>query len=126
MQYLVTSFLIVFFLGLKDDIVELTAFKKLIGQLIAVAILIYKGDLLITGMHGFMGIYELTPLWSHLFTFFTFIVIINSFNLIDGVDGLAGSLGILATLLFGGFFLFSGELFMQYSPSHWREVFFLF
>lgn len=111
MQYLVTAFLIVFFLGLKDDIVELTAFKKLIGQLIAVAILIYKGDLLITGMHGFMGIYELTPLWSHLFTFFTFIVIINSFNLIDGVDGLAGSLGILATLLFGGFFLFSGELF---------------
>ncbi len=111
MQYLVSAFLIVFFLGLKDDIVDLTAFKKLIGQLIAAAILIYKGELLITGMHGFMGIYELTPLWSHLFTFFTFIVIINSFNLIDGVDGLAGSLGILSTLLFGAFFLFSGELF---------------
>ena len=111
MQYLVSAFLIVFFLGLKDDIVDLTAFKKLIGQLIAAAILIYKGELLITGMHGFLGIYELTPLWSYLFTFFTFIVIINSFNLIDGVDGLAGSLGILSTLLFGAFFLFSGELF---------------
>ena len=111
LQYLVSAFLIIFFLGLKDDIVDLTALKKLIGQLVASAILIYKGDLLITGMHGFLGIYDLTPMWSHLFTFFTFIVIINSFNLIDGVDGLAGSLGILSTLIFGAFFLFSGEIF---------------
>jgi len=111
LQYLLLAFLIIFFLGLKDDIVDLTALKKLIGQLVAAAILIFKGDLLISGMHGFLGIYELNPLWSYIFTFFTFIVIINSFNLIDGVDGLAGSLGILSTLLFGAFFMFSGELF---------------
>jgi UDP-N-acetylmuramyl pentapeptide phosphotransferase/UDP-N-acetylglucosamine-1-phosphate transferase len=111
LQYLLLAFVIIFFLGLKDDIVDLTPLKKLIGQLIATGILIFKGDLLISGMHGFLGIYELNPLWSFIFTFFTFIVIINSFNLIDGVDGLAGSLGILSTLLFGAFFLFSGEVF---------------
>lgn len=111
MQYLVLAYLIIFFLGLKDDIVDLTALKKLIGQLAAAGILIFKGDLLISGMHGFLGAYELSPLWSYIFTFFTFIVIINSFNLIDGVDGLAGSLGILSTLLFGAFFLFAGEVF---------------
>jgi UDP-GlcNAc:undecaprenyl-phosphate GlcNAc-1-phosphate transferase len=111
MQYIIAASLIIFFLGIKDDIVNLTPLKKFIGQLLAVAILIYKGGLLISGMHGFLGIYELPPLWSYAFTFFTFIVIINSFNLIDGVDGLAGSLGVLSTSLFGAFFLFSGDVF---------------
>ena len=110
LQYLLLAFLIIFFLGLKDDIVDLTPLKKLIGQLVAAGILIFKGGLLISGMHGFLGIHELSPVWSYIFTFFTFIVITNSFNLIDGVDGLAGSLGILSTLCFGAFFLFSGEL----------------
>ncbi|MFM7838211.1 MAG: MraY family glycosyltransferase, partial [Chitinophagaceae bacterium] len=38
-------------------------------------------------------------------TYFSILVIINSFNLIDGVDGLAGSLGMMATMLFGFYFL---------------------
>jgi UDP-N-acetylmuramyl pentapeptide phosphotransferase/UDP-N-acetylglucosamine-1-phosphate transferase len=111
MQYLVAAFLIVFFLGLKDDIIILTPLKKFIGQMAAAGLLIFKADLLITGLHGFFGIQELPLIWSYVFTFFTFLVIINSFNLIDGVDGLAGSLGILSTSLFGAYFLFTGDAF---------------
>src|SRR5438046_3150287 len=55
-------------------------------------------------MHGFLGINQLPPMFSILFTYLTVIVIINSFNLIDGVDGLAGSLALMAAIIFGIYF----------------------
>jgi UDP-GlcNAc:undecaprenyl-phosphate/decaprenyl-phosphate GlcNAc-1-phosphate transferase len=111
MQYLLAAFLVIFFLGLKDDIIVLTPFKKFLGQLLAAGIIVLKGDILITGLHGFLGIGEMPVAISYAFTFFTIIVITNSFNLIDGVDGLAGTLGIVATASFGTYFMLSGEEF---------------
>lgn len=111
MQFILASFLIIFFLGLKDDIVVLTASKKFLGQLLAAGILVFKGNFLITGMHGFLGIHEFPTAVAIVFTFFTIIVITNSFNLIDGVDGLAGTLALFSTFIFGSYFLLSNELF---------------
>ena len=100
-QYILVSILIVFIVGLVDDIRQITAFKKLIGQIIATLILIFFGDLQIDSMHGVLGVYDL-PIWiSTLFTIFVVIVITNGFNLIDGVDGLAGGVGVIATSCFG-------------------------
>lgn len=104
LQYIIAALLVVFFLGLKDDIVVLTPLKKFLGQLIAAGILVFKADIQITGMHGFLGIQEMPYILSLLFTFLTIVVITNSFNLIDGVDGLAASLGIFSTLTFGVYF----------------------
>jgi UDP-N-acetylmuramyl pentapeptide phosphotransferase/UDP-N-acetylglucosamine-1-phosphate transferase len=56
-------------------------------------------------MHGFLGIYDLPDMFSLLLTYFTIIVIVNSFNLIDGIDGLAGSLCLMASTIFGFYFL---------------------
>jgi UDP-N-acetylmuramyl pentapeptide phosphotransferase/UDP-N-acetylglucosamine-1-phosphate transferase len=111
MQYLIAAFLVIFFLGLKDDIIVLTPFKKFLGQLLAAGIIVFKGEILITGLHGFLGISEMPVAISYAFTFFTIIVITNSFNLIDGVDGLAGTLGVVATASFGTYFLLSGTEF---------------
>ena len=97
-QYFMASALIIFFLGLKDDILVLTAMKKFIGQVLAAFIIIYKGGVQIKSMHGFLGVYELPEPFSLVLTYFTVIVIINSFNLIDGVDGLASSLGLMTSL----------------------------
>ena len=100
-QYILVSILIVFIVGLIDDLRQITAFKKLIGQIIATLILIFFGDLQIDSMHGVLGVYDL-PIWiSTLFTIFVVIVITNGFNLIDGVDGLAGGVGVIATSCFG-------------------------
>ena len=44
-QYILVSILIVFIVGLIDDLRQITAFKKLIGQIIATLILIFFGDL---------------------------------------------------------------------------------
>ncbi|HMO31654.1 MAG TPA: MraY family glycosyltransferase [Lacibacter sp.] len=110
-QYVVSAFLVVFFLGLKDDIVVLTPLKKFLGQLIAAGILVFKGGILIHSMHGFLGLQEMPYPISLAFTFLTIIVITNSFNLIDGVDGLAGSLGLITTAAFGTYFLLAGHPF---------------
>ncbi|MCW3092684.1 MAG: hypothetical protein JWP81_3753 [Ferruginibacter sp.] len=109
LQYFVAAAIVIFFLGIKDDILILSAAKKFIGQLIAAGIIIKFGGVQISNMHGFMGITEMPAVASIVFTLFTIIVIVNSFNLIDGVDGLAGSLGLLTAVVFGVYFSYVGQ-----------------
>ena len=100
-QYILVSILIVFIVGIIDDLRQITAFKKLIGQIIATLILIFIGDIQIDSMHGVLGVYDL-PIWiGTLFTVFVVIVITNGFNLIDGIDGLAGGIGLVSSFSFG-------------------------
>lgn len=110
LQYFVAAAIVVFFLGIKDDILILSASKKFAGQLIAAGILIKFGGVQINNMHGLLGVYEIPNVASIVLSLFTIIVITNSFNLIDGVDGLAGSLGVLTTLIFGSYFFYIGQL----------------
>ena len=110
LQYFAAASIVIFFLGMKDDILVLSASKKFIGQLIAAGILIKFAGVQITNMHGFLGIYEIPHYASIALSLFTIIVITNSFNLIDGIDGLAGSLGLLTTLVFGTYFFYIGQL----------------
>jgi UDP-GlcNAc:undecaprenyl-phosphate/decaprenyl-phosphate GlcNAc-1-phosphate transferase len=109
-QYYMASFLIIYFVGIKDDILILSAFKKFAGQLVVAGILMFFGNLLIDDMQGFLGVGKIPVEWSYLLTLFTIVVIINAFNLIDGVDGLAGTLGLLSCTVFGTFFLINGNL----------------
>jgi len=103
-QYYFAAAFVIFFVGLKDDILVLTPMKKIIGQVIAAFIIIYKGGVVIKSMHGFLGVQELPEAIGLALTYLTVIVVINSFNLIDGVDGLAAGLGIFTTLCFGVYF----------------------
>lgn len=109
LQYFAAAAIVIFFLGIKDDIMVLSASKKFIGQLIAAGIVIKFGGIRIENLHGFLGVYEIPHVAGIIFTLFTIIVITNSFNLIDGVDGLAGSLGLLTTLVFGAYFTYAGN-----------------
>ncbi len=103
-QYFFAAATITFFLGLKDDILILTAAKKFVGQLTAAAIIIHLGNVRIESMHGLFGIGELPHMVGLALSYFTIILIINAFNLIDGVDGLAGMLGLLTMTVFGTYF----------------------
>jgi UDP-GlcNAc:undecaprenyl-phosphate GlcNAc-1-phosphate transferase len=108
-QYFFAAALVIFFLGLKDDLLVLSATKKFIGQVIAASILIHLGGIRIESMHGLFGIDRVPEAFGLALSYLTIIVVINSFNLIDGVDGLAGSLGILASSLFGAYFFAVGH-----------------
>ena len=99
--------IVIFFLGLKDDIMILSASKKFIGQLLAASIIIHLGDLRLDSMHGLFGVENVSEGFGLAITYLTIIVVMNSFNLIDGVDGLAASLGILSMMVFGIYFFFT-------------------
>lgn len=110
LQFFVASCLIIFFLGLKDDILVLSATKKFAGQLMAAALLFKFGGVQLTSMHGFLGLQEIPYALGLVITILTVVLITNSFNLIDGVDGLAASLGILTSISFGIFFFYIGQI----------------
>jgi UDP-GlcNAc:undecaprenyl-phosphate GlcNAc-1-phosphate transferase len=110
LQYFMAAIMVIFFLGIKDDILILSATKKFIGQLVAAGIIIKFGGVQINNMHGFLGFHEIPHTVSTLLTLFTIVVITNSFNLIDGVDGLAGCLGLLTSSIFGLYFLATSQL----------------
>ena len=103
-QYFFAAALVIFFLGLKDDLVVLSASKKFIGQVVAASIIIHLGGIRLDSMHGLFGFDELPEAFALALTYLTIIVIINSYNLIDGIDGLAASLGVLTMLIFGTYF----------------------
>ncbi|MDR2383470.1 MAG: undecaprenyl/decaprenyl-phosphate alpha-N-acetylglucosaminyl 1-phosphate transferase [Prevotellaceae bacterium] len=104
MQFLVFTVLVLFFVGLYDDVMIISARRKLWGELIGIAGMIFLGNIRLTNLHGFFGIHEITYLASVLLTFFVTIVIINAINLIDGIDGLASGVGIIISLFFGIYF----------------------
>lgn len=103
-QYFFAASLVIFFLGLKDDLMVLSATKKFIGQVIAASILIHLGGIRLDSMHGLFGFETLPDGFGLALSYLTIIVVMNSFNLIDGVDGLAASLGILALTILGIYF----------------------
>jgi len=104
-QYYLAAFFIIFIIGVIDDIFILKPWKKVLGQLVTVALITVKAHLVITDLYGFMGIHHLGETASYCFSFFIIMLVINAFNLIDGVDGLAGCLGLASCVLFALFFL---------------------
>lgn len=110
LQYILVACIIIFFIGLKDDILIIAPLKKLLGQIAAALVLIIPGNLSFTSIHGFLGIYHIPVISSMFLTLFVIIVIINSINLIDGIDGLAASVGMITTTFFGMWFFISGNV----------------
>jgi UDP-N-acetylmuramyl pentapeptide phosphotransferase/UDP-N-acetylglucosamine-1-phosphate transferase len=109
-QYFFAAALVIFFLGLKDDLVVLSASKKFVGQVVAASIIIHLGGIRLDSMYGLFGFEQLPEAFALALTYLTIIVIINSFNLIDGIDGLAASLGTLTMVIFGTYFFMVGYL----------------
>lgn len=92
---------LLFFLGLKDDILILSPRKKFTGQLIAAGLLIVFTDTRISNFSGLFDLGIMPYAVSVIFTLFVYVLIINAYNLIDGIDGLAGGMAFMATIAFG-------------------------
>lgn len=107
---LLTSMLLMLYLGSMDDILELRATTRLVVQIGAVLVLVFLGgnyeidDLL--GLAGFTAI----PQWAAIpLTVFAAVGIINAINLIDGVDGLSSGFGVMSSLMFSVAFFVVGD-----------------
>jgi len=110
LQYILCSFIIMFLIGAKDDILPMSPRTKLMGEVFAAAILVFLSHVQLTSFYGFLGIYELPYAISIAISIFTILVIINAFNLIDGINGLSGSLAVIMSVAFGTWFFFVDRL----------------
>ena len=112
LAYMYCSVTLLHLVGMLDDLKGVDYHIKFVTQVVC-GILFVGGGVLISDLHGLMGIYEL-PLWVAIpFTIFIMVFIINAINLIDGIDGLASAICIIAFVFYGEFFF----LFQRYLDS---------
>ncbi len=114
---LIGSFIIIL-TGIIDDIHDLRASYKLIGQIVAACVLTFYGKLLIENI----TIFGWDPIefgfWSYPITIFFIVACVNVINLIDGLDGLSSGISSIFYLTTGIICIFqsrSGSLEMLLS-----------
>lgn len=98
--FFTAALVLLFFIGLMDDLLVVAPRKKFIAQIISALMIVVGSDIRIESFFGLFGLFELPYLISVLFTVFIIVLVINSYNLIDGIDGLASGVGILISLCF--------------------------
>jgi UDP-GlcNAc:undecaprenyl-phosphate GlcNAc-1-phosphate transferase len=81
--------------GVADDRYGLRGRHKLLGQLLAVAIVIGCGVEIRSVRIFDWTTHDFGDVWTYLLTAFWLLGAINSLNLIDGMDGLLGSIGAI-------------------------------
>ncbi len=94
---------VTFFLGLFDDLMDLSfKFKFLIqfGVISLLWIFGYRIDTLV----GLFGITHIPMVWSYLLSLLAGVGLMNALNMVDGVDGLASGIGIVTSTLCGAYF----------------------
>ncbi len=106
LQYILAAMVVLMLIGVKDDLYPISPTKKLIGQLLAAVILVYKSHIRLGSLHGVFGIHELPDLTAFFLSIGLIVAIINAFNLIDGINGLAGGVGLLASFTWGAWFFY--------------------
>jgi UDP-GlcNAc:undecaprenyl-phosphate GlcNAc-1-phosphate transferase len=105
---LLLGLLVLVLFGLWDDRVNLGYGAKFAGQVIAVGICMYVGEINI-GPLAFGSFDGVPPVISTLITFVFLIGITNAINLADGLDGLAGGMALLCLCAIALFSVASGN-----------------
>lgn len=108
LKFIFASMLVTFFAGLKDDLVGISPYSKLLALTFSLVIITFFAKLRITHLYGLFGLDQISLIPSIILTFFLGIVIINSLNLIDGIDGLAAAITIEISTIFGIWFALIG------------------
>lgn len=110
MQFILCSMIILFIVGVRDDIIPIDPLKKLLAQFVVAFILTYQVGIQIPSLFGIFGLYEI-PTWViYVLSIFTILVIINAYNLVDGINTLCANLTIIACLFFGVWFFLMNKI----------------
>lgn len=109
--YLIPGLTILFIIGLKDDLVVLSPYSKLIAQVLAIIFILSNDSFTIYSLNGFFGIDEIPFYVFYAIGGFMMLTIINAYNLIDGIDGLAAVVGIVILIIYATIFYMTQEYF---------------
>lgn len=108
MRYIFGAVIMLFFIGLKDDILVISAKKKFFVQLAAVAMIVFLGDVRIENMNDLFGLQNIPEWAGQIISFSIILFLINAINLIDGIDGLAAGITLFVALILGTWFFNEG------------------
>lgn len=85
--------IVIFLLGVVDDLKALTPEIKLVGQIVAAVVLV------LSGMR--VELFVLSNVWlSAAITIFWVVLLTNSLNFLDNMDGLSGGISVIAAFSF--------------------------
>jgi UDP-GlcNAc:undecaprenyl-phosphate GlcNAc-1-phosphate transferase len=104
------SLIIIFLIGLKDDLVGMGPYKKLVTQIFVAIYLSYYSVYKFNSLYGIFNIFDLSILISTFITTLFYIFIINSINLIDGIDTLASNICLTAISILAYLFFTLGDI----------------
>lgn len=108
-KYFFISISLMFFIGLRDDVLALSPKQKLFSQFLPVFLLVFLNQVTLNSTYGLIDL-PFVPEWLiWIISIFTLLILTNAYNLIDGLDGLAGSIGIIALTFFGLWFYSIGQ-----------------
>jgi UDP-GlcNAc:undecaprenyl-phosphate GlcNAc-1-phosphate transferase len=101
---------IIFALGVVDDLRALRPEKKLVGQIVATLVLVVSGVRL--DMFNDLFPQPVALIVGSLAAMFWVIMMINAMNFLDNMDGLSAGIALIAALSFFACFLPTGQTFV--------------
>lgn len=96
----IIAMVIMLYIGVMDDILNLSFRLRFLIEFLIVIFLIYAGGFIIDDLGNLLGINHLPRIVAIVLTVVATIGIINAINLIDGVNGLSSGFGILSCTIF--------------------------
>jgi UDP-N-acetylmuramyl pentapeptide phosphotransferase/UDP-N-acetylglucosamine-1-phosphate transferase len=107
--FLLTALLVVFLMGLRDDLLPLGPQLKLAGQGVAALIVVVPAGYRLHDLNGLLGMHLLDGGLSVALSVLFVLFVMNAFNFIDGADGLAALLSGMASIAFVAIFSLAGD-----------------
>jgi len=93
---LIASFFIVL-MGIFDDISSINPWNKLVIQILAAVIVVFRGDFVVNHFNFLIDI-KFPNYVAQVFTVLWIVTITNAINLTDGLDGLAGGISFISLI----------------------------
>ena len=102
--------IIIFFVGLLDDIKGVRWRLKILGTFVASSVIIFYGGARVEHLGTIIGSGNLDlGIFSIPFTYFCILGIVNAINFIDGLNGLAAGISLMAFATFAVFASLAGD-----------------
>lgn len=106
--FMVCAVLLMFLVGIADDLVGVRYMAKFAIQIIASILIVFSGQY-INNFFGFLWIHHIDNWIGWIATAFMVIYVVNAINLIDGIDGLASGLSTVAFIFYAIIYYQSGQ-----------------
>lgn len=112
MKFFFISVVLMFLIGLRDDVLALTPRQKLFSQFLPVFVIVFLENARVMSFYDINQGSEFPLGVTYGISLLTVIIISNGYNLIDGIDGLAGTVGVLALTFFGAWYFLADQPFL--------------